>query len=84
MTKRSPGEVSSGKKISPGDEKQSGSTIAATPTGVFGHAEKNPTYGLATLWPARPGVKEAPARVAVPGRNYAFRILLRVVAAESR
>ena len=69
MTKRSPGEVSSGKKISPGDEKQSGSTIAVTSTGVFGHAEKNPTYGLARLWPSRPGLEEAPARVAVLGQN---------------
>lgn len=84
MTKRSPGEGEQWEKISPGDEKQSGSTIAATPTGVFGHAEKNPTYDLARLWSARPGVEEAPARVAVSGQNYAFRVLLRVVAAESR
>ncbi len=76
--------MSSGKKISPGDEKQSGSTIAVTPTGVFGHEEKNPTYGLARLWPTRPGVGEASNRAAVPGQNYAFRGLLRVVVAEAR
>jgi hypothetical protein len=76
--------VSNGKKISPGDEKQSRSTIAVKPTGVFGHAEKNPTYGVARPWPACPGVEEAPDRVAVPGQNYAFRVLLGVVAAESR
>jgi hypothetical protein len=77
--------VSSGKeKITPGDGKQSASTIAVTPTGVFGHEEKNPTYGSARLWPTCPGVEEVPDRLAVPGQNYAFRGLLRVVAAESR
>jgi hypothetical protein len=77
-------KASSGKKISPGDEKQSKSTIAVTPPGVFGHAEKNPTYGLARLWPSRPGVEKAPDRVAMPGQNFAFRVFLQVVAAESR
>ena len=80
-----PAKVSSGKeKILPGDGKQSGSTIAVAPTGVFGHEEKNLTYGVPRLWPTRPGVEEASNRAAVPGQNYAFRGLLRVIAAESR